>query len=110
VAILTDIKRLISEEASAIASLDIERLSKAAREIENLQAKVEDLDRRQKLTGAGRPLTDSERDVLVRSLEEIVRMHDENLQNLIDKRKTVLQELKSVRTKKNARAAYGQTR
>ncbi len=104
-ALIADIKKLIRDEASAIASLDMEKLSKAVRKIEGLQAKLEHLDRKQKTESES--LTDSERDALLRSLGELLRMHDDNLKCLLAKRETILQELKSVRVKKTARKAYG---
>lgn len=106
-AYLKDIKLLIDEERAAIETLDIEKLNSVICKLEETLSKMESLDNQREGPGADQ-LSEHERNVILKSLEQISGEGDENLKLLLKKREETLALLKELRISKSAHKAYTQ--
>jgi len=109
-AYLGEMKHFIEEERSAIEALDLEMLDEVLNRKDALREEIDRFDQKQEQNGGGSLLTEHEIEFIVKTLEELSRMENENHRLLLDKREIIFKELKAVRTKKSARKAYGGTK
>ena len=102
---LRNIKRFLENEHEAIISTNLELLNEALRKIEDMQIKIDNLDRKNK--SLKEQLTIKEKTQLKDALTTIVELSKKNEQLLTHSKESLMSELRTTHLKKRVRGVYG---
>ncbi|MEW5705494.1 MAG: hypothetical protein AB1743_01635 [Actinomycetota bacterium] len=103
---LRHIKHLVEEESVAIDAMDLRKLNELIKKAEELFSRMEKLDQNRTGSSSNIRLDEKELDFVAEILREISYKESENIKLLLEKRESVLLELKAIQKKKSARQAY----
>jgi len=103
---LRHIKHLVEEESVAIDAMDLRKLNELIKKAEELFSRMEKLDQNRIGSSSNIRLGEKELDFVAEILREISYKESENIKLLLEKRESVLLELKAIQKKKSARQAY----